>query len=100
VNFGLLMLAMRSIAKGMRGRELTVNMAKLLTACVALSAVCWVGKVTLLRDFGHQSLLLQIVTLAVTIAVAAAVYFGMNVLLRNEEVSDFSAILKRKFGRK
>ena len=100
VNFGLLMLAMRSVAKGVQGRELAVNMVKLVIACGGLSAICWVGKATILRGFSHQALFLQIITLFVTIGVAAAVYFGMNVLLRNEEMGDFSAMLKRRLGRK
>ncbi len=100
VNFGLLMLAMRSVAKGVRGRDLTVNMLKLLASCVGLAAVCWAGKATVLKDFHEHTLLWQISALFVTIGVAAGVYFGMNALLRNEEMADFSAILRRKLGRK
>ncbi|MFZ4766125.1 MAG: murein biosynthesis integral membrane protein MurJ, partial [Roseimicrobium sp.] len=100
VNFGLLMLAMRSVAGGMRGRELGVNMAKLIVSSGALAAVCLVGKATVLAGFSQQVLPLQIVTLLVTIAVAAVVYFAVNALLRNEEMADFTAILKRKLRRK
>jgi putative peptidoglycan lipid II flippase len=100
VNFGLLMLAMRSASKGIRGRELSVNMAKLLASSAALAGVCWLGKITVLRNFSHQALPLQICTLFVTIGVAAGVYFGTNALLKNEEMSELSAILRRKLGRK
>ena len=35
-----------------------------------------------------------------TIAVAAAVYFGVNVLLKNEEVATFSSAMRRKLGKR
>lgn len=99
VNFGLLMLAMRSIANGFHGREPTVNMLKLLVSCAALAGVCHLAKATLLRDFFHQGILLQCVTLFVTIGVAAAVYFGVNALLKNEEVDDIKGLVLRKLRR-
>jgi putative peptidoglycan lipid II flippase len=99
VNFGLLMLAMRSVAGGMRGRELGINMAKLLVSSLAMAGVCWAAKHSILLNFGHHGLPLQILTLLVTIGVAAGVYFGVNALLRNEEVEDIKGLILRKFRR-
>jgi putative peptidoglycan lipid II flippase len=100
VNFALLMLVMRSIAKGFHGRELTMNMLKLLTSCVALAAVCFIGKATLLTNFNHHSIIIQIITLMITITFAGAAYFGVNVLLKNEEVEDIKGLVLRKLRRR
>ena len=100
VNFGMLMLAMRSIAKGFQGRELTINMLKLIAGCVAMAGVCYGAKATLLKGFVQQGLLLQCFTLLVTIAVAASVYFGVNALLKNEEVDDIKVLVMRKLRRR
>lgn len=100
VNFGLLMLAMRSIAKGFHGRELAINMLKLVTACAAMAVICYGAKATVLKGFFQQGVILQCVTLFVTIAVAAVVYFGVNALLKNEEVDDIKGLVLRKLRRR
>ncbi|HSJ01059.1 MAG: murein biosynthesis integral membrane protein MurJ [Verrucomicrobium sp.] len=100
VNFSLLFLAMRKIAGRMQGRSLMINVGKLLIAVLCMAGVCWLGQATILADWRHQHTAMRLVSLFVTIGVAAAVYFGVNALLRNEELDGFKAILKRKLGRK
>jgi hypothetical protein len=63
-----------------------------------MALVCLGAKATLLADFETQSVILKLFTLGVTIAVAAGVYFGANLLLKNEEMHGFTTVLKRKLG--
>ena len=100
VNFALLFLAMRKVAGGLDTKGLAINAAKLLASVICMAVVCWVCRATLLHDFTEKALVLRILFLGVTIGGAAAVYFGMNALLKNEEVAEFGAILRRKLGRK
>lgn len=100
VNFSLLFLAMRKVAGRMQGRSLAINVGKLLIAVVCMAGVCWLGQVTILSDWRHQHTAMRLVSLFVTIGGAAAVYFGVNALLRNEELDGFKAIVMRKLGRK
>jgi putative peptidoglycan lipid II flippase len=100
VNFSLLFWAMRKIAGGLDTRGLAVNFGKLLISVVCMGAVCWISNATLLDHFTEKALILRVLYLGVTIGGAAAVYFGMNALLKNEEVAEFGAILRRKLGRK
>jgi len=100
VNFSLLMLAMRKIAGGIQGRELMTNFIKLLISCAGMALVCFAAKATILKDFGDQKLLMKLATLMPTIAVAVAVYFGINILLKNDEVQDIRAVFLKKFGGK
>ncbi len=103
INFTLLYLAMRKIAKGLNTAGLLLNFAKLLAGVVAMAGVCWVGHSFLMGDlttYMAKPLLVRILSLGVTIAASAGVYFGVNALLKNEEISGFVAILKRKIGRR
>ncbi|MCE9518379.1 MAG: murein biosynthesis integral membrane protein MurJ [Verrucomicrobia bacterium] len=99
VNFTLLFLAMRTVARGIRGHELGRNFLKLGVSCAAMAAVCWAGQLTILHNFSQQHLLQKILTLGVTISLAAGVYFLANALLRNEEVGDMRRLVMRKLGR-
>jgi hypothetical protein len=65
-----------------------------------LAAVCFVGKATLLTNFNHHSIVIQIITLMITITFAGAAYFGVNVLLKNEEVEDIKVLVLRKLRRR
>lgn len=100
VNFSLLMLAMRSVANGMNGRDLTINFSKLLLSAAAMALVCLGAKASVLSGFLQHSLLIKFSTLLATIAVAAGVYFGVNVLLKNEEVQDIKGLVLRKLRRR
>ncbi len=99
VNFSLLMLVMRNLARGINGRELALNFLKLVASAAAMAVVCVAATRTVLAHFEDQGLVLKFVTLGGTIGLAAAVYFGANALLKNEELEEFTAILKRKLGR-
>ena len=99
VNFSLLMLAMRKVAHGINGRELAVNFLKLLVSAAIMAAVCLAAKATVLAGYEHQGIALKVLSLGGTIGLAAAVYFGANALLKNEELAEFTAIVKRKLGR-
>ena len=99
VNFTLLFFAMRKVAHGIKGRELVINFAKLLFSAAVMGAVCMGAKATIMAHYASQGRILQIITLSVSIGVAAAVYFGVNALLKNEELSEFNAIVQRKLGR-
>jgi len=99
VNFSLLTYAMRKAANGINGGELALNFVKLLASAAAMALVCVGAKATVLANFEHQGLMLKIVSLGATIGVAAMVYFAANTLLKNEELSEFAAIVKRKLGK-
>ncbi len=100
VNFALLMLAMRSAAHGVNERELAINFLKLGTAATVMGGVCLAAKATVLSGFDSQTLVMKALALGGTIAIAAGIYFGINVLLRNEETAELTRLLKRKFGRR
>ena len=92
LNFALLFLAMRRYAKGLHGRELSSAwLPSSLASVLCMAGVCWLAQVTVLGGWAHYGFWLRLVTLGVTIAVAAVVYFGVNMLLKNEEVAVFSA---------
>ena len=100
MNFGLLFLAMRHYAKGLHGRELLSGLLKLGASSLCMAAVCWLAHATVLSGWAHYALWMRLATLSVTIAAAAGVYFGVNMLLKNEEVEVFAGVLRRKLGRK
>jgi len=100
VNFALLFYAMRKVAGDLDSKGLAINAGKLLVSVICMAAVCWICNATLLAHFTEKALVLRILFLCVTIGGAAAVYFGMNALLKNEEVAEFGTILRRKLGRK
>jgi putative peptidoglycan lipid II flippase len=100
VNFSLLMFAMRKIAGGIQGRDLMINFVKLAISCVGMAVVCFAAQATILKNFGDQPLWMKLITLMPTIGFAVAVYFGINVLLKNDEVQDIRTVFLKRFAGK
>lgn len=99
VNFTLLFLVMSRIGQGMHGRDLAINFSKLLVSVVAMAGVCIAAQHTVLASWHEHRFVFKCAALFGTIGVAAVVYFGMNALLKNEEVAEFKTILRRKLRR-
>lgn len=99
VNFALLYFAMRRIGNGLHGRDLAINFSKLLVSVVAMAGVCIAAQHTVLASWHEHRFVFKCAALFGTIGVAAVVYFGMNALLKNEEVAEFKTILRRKLRR-
>ena len=99
LNFTLLFLAMRRLAGHLHGRELLGFFGKILAAAACMAAVCWGARLTLLAGWTGYGLPLRTLTLGATIAVAAGVYFGVNILLRNSEVDEIRRRVLRALSR-
>lgn len=98
-NFGLLYLLMRKKVERLETKHMIVTLAKLALAGGMLALVCWAGQQWLFSGWAHEGLVLRVVLLMGTIAVAAAVFFGVALVLRIEELDDVAAMAKRKLGR-
>lgn len=100
LNFCLLFVFMHRSAGGMQDRELLRSFFTLGVAAVAMATVCWLSKVTLLVGWDEFSLIWKAGALGGTIGVAAVVYFGVSVLLKNDEADVFASMIRRRFLRK
>lgn len=100
LNFTLLFLAMRKHAGRFDTRKLVSSLSKVGIASLGMAGVCWAGQATLLAGWAGHGVLVRTVLLGTVVAVAAGVYFGVNALLKNEEVGDFTGALKRKLGKR
>ena len=100
VNFSLLYLVMRHVGHGLHGRDLALNFAKLLASVAAMAAVCVAARHTVLADWQHYRFFMKAAILFGTIGAASVVYFGMNALLKNEEIEEFKALVLRKVRRR
>lgn len=100
VNFSLLMVAMRKIAGRMQGRDMLMNFLKLAISCVGMGLVCYAAKMTVLKNFSDMHFGMKVFTLFPTIGLAVAIYFGINMLLGNEEVQELKGVLMRRLGKK
>jgi putative peptidoglycan lipid II flippase len=99
LNFGCLFFAMRHHAGRFGGRKLVMTFGKLAVAATCMAGVCWAAQHSVLAHWNDHTLLVRIVLLGITISAAAAVYFAVSALLKNEELGDFTGSLKRKLGR-
>jgi putative peptidoglycan lipid II flippase len=98
LNFGCLFFAMRHHAGRFGGRKLVITFCKLLIAAACMAVVCWTAQLTLLAHWNDHNIVVRTLLLGLTIAVAAAAYFGVSAVLKNEELGDFTGSLKRKLG--
>lgn len=99
VNFGCLFFAMRKHAGRFDGRALMASGIKIAIAALCMAAVCWVGQNTLLASWAQHGVLMRAILLGCVVSVAAVVYLGVSLLLKNAEMEDFTGGLKRKLGR-
>lgn len=99
LNFGCLFFAMRHHAGRFGGRKLVMTFGKLAVAAACMAGVCWAAQHSVLAHWNDHTLLVRILLLGITISAAAAVYFAVSALLKNEELGDFTGSLKRKLGR-
>jgi len=72
---------------------------KITIAALCMAGVCWAGQNTLLASWAEHGVLMRAILLGCVVSVAAVVYLGVSLLLKNEEMEDFAGGLKRKLGR-
>lgn len=99
LNFVFLFVSMRRSAGGLHDRELFTALVKLLISATCMALVCWLALKTVLAGWAGYNLAYRAITLGGTIGVACVVYFGVNLLLKNEEASAFASLLKKKLRR-
>lgn len=91
----LALLAMRREIKRIDGRQLLSSLAKILVAGVAMYAVAWGGSALLGTGTGPLGRALVIAAVG---GVSLAAYLGVAFLLKAEEISWVTALLRRKVG--
>ena len=101
LNFICLYIAMRKYTRRLDTRSLISSGSKIAIASLCMAGVCWAGQHTLLASWNDYSVLMRMLMLGIVVSVAAGAYFGVGVLVKNDEVQDFTASLRRKLkGRK
>lgn len=99
LNFSLLYIMMRIFAGHFHTGKLISTVFRIMIAGVALSAVALISKFTILAEWATMPFPPKAIALGVTIAVAAAAYFGVARMLRIEEMDEFLAMVKRRAKR-
>jgi ABC-type uncharacterized transport system permease subunit len=90
---------MRREVQSLETRTMLITLMKVLIAGALLAAVCVAGNRWLLADWATQRVLLKIIYLAGTIAVAGLAFFGTALALRLGELDEVTVLVKRKLGR-
>ncbi|MBL9116419.1 MAG: murein biosynthesis integral membrane protein MurJ [Verrucomicrobiaceae bacterium] len=98
LNFLCLLIAMKCYAGRIGAKTLLLSAIKLSFAALGMAGVCWMALQTVLTGWNGMSIWMRGLSLGGTMAVAAGVYFGVSLLLKNEEVSDFLGALKRRIS--
>jgi putative peptidoglycan lipid II flippase len=99
-NFLILYVLMRKRLETLDTRLLAVTLSKVGVACVVLGLVSWAGKHWLLADWAHQHLIPKTAFLLGTIAVAGGAFYLTASLLRVQEVTSLTALVRRKLRRR
>ncbi len=99
VNFTLLYALMRREVGRLDTRMMIVSLVKVCIGAALLGGVCWAARLTVLADWATIALPLKALYLLVTIVVGAAVFFGAAAAMGVSEMSEVSALLKRRLGR-
>lgn len=99
INFLLLYFLMRAHTRGLEGAKMLVTLLKAGLAGLGLAAVCFAARLWAFADWAQMAFVPKTAWLLATILVGAAVFFGLALGLRVEEISEVRALLARKLGR-
>lgn len=99
INFVILYIAMRRFAGDIGTADLVGTLLKLVVAGAVMGAVCLAADRFFFKDPAHLPFWLRAAGLAVTVGVAAPVYFAAAKVLRVAEATDAVAMVRRKLGR-
>ena len=99
VNFLILFVAMQKFAGDIGAKDLLGLLGKLVLAGAAMAAVCLAANRFFFMDPAHLPFLLRAGGLAVTVGIAALVYFAAAKLLRVTEANDALEMLTRRLRR-
>ena len=100
INFVLLYGMMMRETHGLETRSLLWNVFKLALAAAPMAAVCIGAQHWIFLDLQHLGFFVKLIGVAGTIGLAVAVYGGMAILLRIDEVEDVVRMVKRKFSKR
>jgi putative peptidoglycan lipid II flippase len=99
VNFIILFIAMRKFAGDLGTVELLVLFGKLIAAGAVMGGVCLAADHYLFSDLTGTGFFMKVISLGLTVGVAAAVYFVAAKLLRVSEAHDALQMIIRRFKR-
>ena len=99
LNFGVSYVAMRRFAGGLDTRVTWNGLVRIGVAAAAMLLVCVAPKWWFLAHWPELTFGVRLLALVGTIMMAAATYFFVCGVLRVTEAGDFTALLKRRFGR-
>src|SRR5438034_10847585 len=99
INFILLYALMRRHTRRLETRQLLIGLGKICVAGALLALVCWAANYLWLDAWSDMRFFQKLAILLVTIAFAAAAFFGAAFLLRVNEVQDIIDVFRRKVGR-
>jgi putative peptidoglycan lipid II flippase len=99
LNFSCLFFFMHRYAGHLGGQQLLRTASQILLASAGMALVCWACQRWLLADWFSHSMLMRVYLLGISILLAAATYLLLCLLVKNEEMDDFTGSLKRKLRR-
>jgi putative peptidoglycan lipid II flippase len=98
-NFFFLYTMMRHYTGRLETGTMFRTVAKLLLAGAVLAGICWLASEFFFSAHHHLAVWKNFLALMVTIAAAAAAFFGTAYLLRVAEVHDLVDLVRRRFAR-
>jgi putative peptidoglycan lipid II flippase len=102
VNCSILYFSLTKISAGLENAKLFSTLLRLAVPLIGMMAVCYFANRTILepQSWHGLSLAMRAITLAVTVAAAAGVYFTTASILKVDEARQFTSMLERKLRRK
>ncbi len=99
VNFLLLFIVMTKFTPGLEVGKLFVLLGKLLLAGAAMAAVCIAANHFVFQNLEATNLVVKVIELGATIAIAAGVYFALSKIMRVSEAEEALSMVMRKIRR-